>query len=94
NIDHFLDDPSQGTVEVGTQLDLHNALELDFGGSFYLGHGDPYFLTYMQKDGATTFNRFWGNCQGWTTEASQTTIAGATHIVPLQLGDQCAVLFY
>jgi hypothetical protein len=93
NIDHIQDDPSLGTVEVGTQLELENALELDIVRPFYLGGGDPYFLTYM-KDGTTTFNRFQGDCQGWRTQARLTTVSGATQIVPIQSGDRCCVLFY
>ena len=92
NIDHVRDDPSQGTVEVGTYLDLEDALDLSIVRPFYLGGGDPYFLTYM-TDGTTTFNRFHGDCQGWTTEARLSTVADATQIVPLQVGDGCYVLF-
>ncbi|HYO49442.1 MAG TPA: hypothetical protein VEW94_06290 [Chloroflexia bacterium] len=93
NIDHIQDDPSLGTVEVGTQLELENALELDIVRPFYLGGGDPYFLTYM-KDGTTTFNRFQGDCQGWRTQARLTTVSEATQIVPIQFGTRCYVLFY
>lgn len=95
NIDHVTDDPSQGTVEVGTelQLQLENALEVDIARTFYLDGGDPYLITYMD-DGATSFHRIRGDCQGWTTQATLTTVAGATQIVPLQIGDQCFVLFY
>jgi hypothetical protein len=92
NIDHVHDDPVKGTVEVGTHLDLEDALDLDIVRAFYLGAGDPYFLTYM-KDGRTTLNRFHGDCQGWTTETRLTTVADATQIVPMQIGDACYVLF-
>jgi hypothetical protein len=92
NIDHIQDDPTQGTVEVGSYLHLENSSKIDIARPFYLGGGDPYFITYM-KDGTTTFNRFRGDCQGWTTEASLNTVKDATQIVPLQVGDQCFVLF-
>jgi hypothetical protein len=93
NIDKVLDDPSRGTVEVGTYLDLENALTLDIVRSFYLDGLEPHFLTYM-KDGTTTFNRFHSDCKGWTTGASLTSVSDATQIVPLQVGDTCYVLFY
>jgi hypothetical protein len=93
NIDHINDVPSLGSEEVGTFLDLDNALKLDNVESFYLGGGDPYFLTYM-KDGTTTFNRFRGDCQGWTNQANLTTPEDVTHIVPVLVGDLCYVLFY
>jgi hypothetical protein len=93
NIDHVLDDPSRGTVEVGTHLDLPHALDIDIVESFYLNGGDPYFLTYV-KDGSATCNRFHGDCQGWTLGASLRTVDGATRIVPYQLGNETYALFY
>ncbi len=93
NIDHVLDDPADGTIEVGTYLDLEDALELDIVRTVYLGNGDPYFLTYM-KDGKTTLNRFHGDCQGWSKEAELTTVADAGEIVPLRIGEACFLLFY
>lgn len=92
NIDHVQDDPTQGTVEVGSNLHLDDSGKIDITRTFYLGNGDPYLITYV-KDGSTTFNRFNGNCRGWTTEASLKTVEGATQVVPLQLGDRCLVLF-
>jgi hypothetical protein len=92
NIDHVCDNPADGTVEVGTYLDLEDALALDIVRPFYLGAGNPYFLTYM-KDGKTTLNRFHGDCQGWATEARLTTVSDASQIVPIQLGEACYLLF-
>jgi hypothetical protein len=93
NIDRVLDDPADGTVEVGTQLDLEDALELDIVRAFYLEGSMPYFLTY-KKNGRTTFNRFHSDCRGWTTEARLSCVRGATQIVPLQIGNTCHMLFY
>jgi hypothetical protein len=93
NIDHVLDNPADGTVEVGTELDLEDALDLDIVRPFYLEGSEPYFLTY-KKDGTTTFNRFHSDCHGWTTEARLASVSEATQIVPLQVGDACYVLFY
>jgi hypothetical protein len=93
NIDHVLDDPTQGTVEVGTFLKLDNAQKLDIVEPFYMGAGDPYFLTY-QKDGSTILNKFHGDCQGWDVEGTQDTIAGASQIVPFRVGGDTYVLFY
>jgi hypothetical protein len=93
NIDHVLDNPSEGTVEVGTYLDLKDALDLDICRSFYLGGGDPYFVTYMEN-GETTVNRFNGDCKGWVEESRDTTLEGATQIVPFQIEQACYLLFY
>lgn len=92
NIDHVHDNPADGTVEVGTYLELEDALALDIVRSFYLGAGDPYFVTYMNS-GKTTLNRFHGDCKGWTTEARLAAVTDATQIVPLQLGGDCYLLF-
>jgi hypothetical protein len=92
NIDKVIDNPSEGTVEVGTYLDLDNALELDIVRSFYVEDA-PYFVTYM-KDGTTTLNRFHADCQGWTTEATFTAPRDVAHVVPLQLRDTCHLLFH
>lgn len=93
NIDHVRDNPAEGTVEVGTYLDLEDALELDICRSFYLGGGNPYFVTYMSS-GKTTVNRFDGDCKGWVTEGTTQTVAGATQIVPIQVAQTCYLLFY
>jgi hypothetical protein len=93
NIDHVLDDPSQGAVEVGAHLDLQDALELDMVRPYTSPQGDPGFVTY-KDDGATTFNRFHGDCEGWTTEAALTTVAGATHLVPMAVAHRRLVLLY
>ena len=93
NIDHVLDTPVLGTVEVGTYLQLEDALALDVVRSFTLG-GDPYFVTY-KSDGTTVVRRFRGDCQGWSQQASLSTVAGATDIVPLNGGDEKVyALFY
>ena len=93
NIDHILDDPSQGSVEVGTYLDLEDALDLNIVRSFYMGGGDPYFVTYMTS-GKTTFYRIHADCQGWTQQSQMSTVEGATDIVPYRVGDQAFALFY
>jgi hypothetical protein len=93
NIDHVLDDPSQGTVEVGTYLTLENALDLSIVRAFYLGGGDPYFAAYMDS-GSTTLYRFHGDCQGWTSQLETTTVQKAREIVPLVVNGQTLLLFY
>jgi len=93
NIDHIRDDPARGTLEVGTHLDLENALKLDIVRALFLDRSEPYFLTYM-KDGTTTFNRIHADCAGWTTEARTASVTDATQIVALQHADGCYVLVY
>lgn len=93
NIDHVLDTPSNGTAEIGTHLDLEDALELDIVRPFYLSTCDPYFLTYI-KDGTTTINRIRADCEGWVTEARVSLPATATVITPFSTSDGCYLLVY
>lgn len=89
--DHILDDPSQGIYVV---IFYHNLL-LDYDAMvpFYMGAGNPYFVTY-KKSGDTTFNRIHGDCLGWTKEASYSTVTGADLVVPFRRGAENYVLFY
>lgn len=91
NIDHIVDDPSEGSHPVGTYLGLSQ--DLDIVVPFYMGRGDPYFITYM-KNGATTFNRFHGDCLGWTEEASLSTVKGADIVAPFKVKKTQYVLIY
>ena len=91
NIDHIVDDPSQGSHPVGTHLDLPQ--DLDAVAAFPMKGGDPYFITY-KKDGETTFNRFHGDCLGWTKEAALSTVKDADLLVPFQLDSTNYVLIY
>lgn len=95
NIDRVLDDPSLGTVEVGTRLQdqIEDPKKVDIAESFTMNGGDPYFVTYM-KTGMTTWNRIHGDCQGWTREAAVVAVKDATQIVPYRLGNDNYVLFY
>ena len=93
NIDHVLDQPSAGTVEVGSLLgpegttgqlqDLKDSQTLTSCEPFIFGNGDPYFVTYISASGATTLNRFHGDCLGWTTVASLTAETGGKLVTPV-----------
>jgi hypothetical protein len=85
NIDHIMDGLSAGTAEVGTNLDLKDAQKLSLVQAFYLGNGDPYFVTY-KNDGTLTFFRFHSDCLGWTQVASLSSKSNATQMVPLAVG--------
>lgn len=93
NIDHLQDSPALGTVEVGSYLQsqLPDALEIAVARAFAL-NGDPYLLLY-KADGGTDLYRVRGDCQGWTKQASLTTVAGATEVVPYAVGDSIFALF-
>ena len=95
NIDHVLDDTTQGTIEVGTwlQSQLDEPTKIDIVAPFTMNGGDPYFVTY-RNDGSTGWFRIHGDCQGWTKAYDGTTIKGATQVVPYQIGDDRFALFY
>ena len=87
NIDHIWDDLSKGTNEVGSHLTLIDDQTLNIVHPFYVGPGDPYFLTYKADTGESTFNRVHGDCLGWTCNATETCVEGATDIVPYRIGE-------
>jgi len=95
NIDHINDDPSTGTVEVGTYLQnqLDDPKGVEIVAPFTLSGGDPHFVTY-RRDGKTDFFRIHSDCQGWTKQAELDGGKGVNLIVPYQVGDQHFQLFY
>jgi hypothetical protein len=84
NIDHVLDNPSDGTVEVATKMHLVDAQKLSIVEPFWHG-GHPHFLAY-RPDGLTTLYRIHSDCKGWTSVGSQQLPADATAVVPLTVG--------
>ena len=96
NIDHVSDDPTQGTVEVGTWLQnlLDDPTKIDIVEPFTMNGGDPYYVTYRASSGSTDWFRIHADCQGWTKEHSGTTVKSASQVVPYQLGDDRFALFY
>jgi hypothetical protein len=95
NIDHVLDDTTQGTTEVGTWLQnlLADPTKIEIAAPLTMNGGDPYFVTY-RSNGSTGWFRIHGDCQGWTKAHEGTTIKGATQVVPYQIGDDRFALFY
>ena len=95
NIDHILDDPSQGSIEVGTwmQNQLVDPTKIDIVEPFTMGDGEPYYVTY-RNNGSTDWFRIHADCQGWTKGASGTTVKSATQVVPYQIGNDRFALFY
>lgn len=95
NIDHILDDPSQGSVEVGTYMQdqLDDPKNIDIVEPFTMGGGEPHFVTYL-KSGKTQCFRIHADCQGWTKQAELETEKNASIVVPYQIGEERFMLFY
>ena len=95
NIDHIMDDPGTGTVEVGTYLQdqLDDPKGVEIVASFSMKGGEPYFVAY-RKNGQTGFYRIHSDCQGWTREAELDAGGGVTQIIPYETGGERFQLFY
>ncbi len=91
NIDHIMDGLSTGTAEVGTNLNLKDAQKLSIVQPFYLGNGDPYFVTY-KSDGTVTLFRFHSDCLGWTQVAGLKSKSNASQMIPLATGGKLFLL--
>jgi len=95
NIDHIMDDPATGTVEVGTYLQdqLPEPKGVEIVTPFTMKGGDPYFVTY-RGDGQAGFHRIHADCQGWSQEAVIDATAGVTQIVAYETDGNRFQLFY
>jgi len=96
NIDHMQDDPAMGSVEVGSylQAQLPDALAITNAALVPWADGEPYLLTYIAANGATTVYRVHADCQGWTSLAARATETGASQVIPFRIGGASYVLFY
>ncbi|MCG8409004.1 MAG: hypothetical protein MI923_27680 [Phycisphaerales bacterium] len=93
NIDHFMDNANEGShpvldIDVPAQMAGLHAVS-----TFSNARGDPYFVTY-RSNGEMTYNRFYGNCLGWTVEANSNSIANASLLCPFTVGAKNFVLLY
>jgi hypothetical protein len=87
NIDHLQNTLSQGSNEVGSYLSLKDDQKLNIVHSFAMENDEPYFLTYLEDSGESTFNRFHANCTNWSTVSTITAVTGVKHIIPYRIGD-------
>lgn len=81
NIDHVNNDPTTGTIEVSSQMDLANAQTLTLVEAFSLGYGDPCFIAY-RPDGLTVVYRIHSDCRGWTPIAHAQMEPAASALLP------------
>lgn len=92
NIDHILDDPTTGTSEVGTNLQLADAQDLSLVASFEQDQGHPHFIAY-RPDGLTVAYRIHSTCAGWSHLCQVQAIANASALLPVVVEErQCFVL--
>ncbi len=93
NIDHFMDDPTEGSHPV-CNIDVPDQMKgLQNVAAFTNGIGDPYFATY-RANGEMTFNKFHGNGLGWTILHKLTSSANAQLLQPIDQSTDNLVLLY
>ena len=93
NIDHLQNTLSQGSNEVGSYLKLKDDQKLKIVQPFAMENDEPYFLTYLESSGASSFNRFHANCTGWSTVATITAQTDVKQIVPYRIGNKNLSLY-
>ena len=84
NIDHFMDDPDEGSHPVLSQ-DAGNALLNSAVLAGFQGpEGQAYFVNY-QYNGSLTINSIYPNCLGWWTLHTSTVASGGSVLHPLSI---------
>ncbi|MDI5936343.1 hypothetical protein [Halomonas kalidii] len=89
NIDHYMDDPAQGSHPVGTGLPLPQ--ETSAAATLALQEG-PGFAGYRADSGQLTVNRFHSDCQGWQRQAQVQAGRGYAQLLALPCGDGNSLL--
>jgi hypothetical protein len=95
NIDHILDNPAAGTVEIGSYLQnqLPNALDVTLACIIPWADGEPYLATYDGKTYALNVYKIHADCQGWT-QLNTATVMASTQMISYRIGNQSFVLLY
>jgi hypothetical protein len=96
NIDHMLDNPALGSIEVGSQLQdkMLDAAAITNSAIIPWANGEPYLITYVAPSGNSAVYRIQSDCQGWTPVWMGVAVAGASQVVPYRAGDKTCVLIY
>jgi hypothetical protein len=95
NIDSILDDPTNGTIEVGSWLQdlLPNAMDISLVCMIPWANGEPYLATYDDKTKEVNVYRIHPDCKGWTN--LNTTLAGeASQQLSYKTGAASFLLLY
>ena len=93
NIDHFMDDPGEGSHPVLNIDAPAQMVGVNNVTTFAGAKGFPYFATY-RSNGEMTFNRIYGNCQGWDTLLQMTTSPGKKLMLTLEINNKNYLMLY
>ena len=94
NIDHFMDDPNEGSHPVlnidapEQMIDANNVVV------FLNTKGFPFFATYNSTNGMLTFNSIYANCQGWDSECELTTDSEQELMLTFCINSENYILLY
>lgn len=90
NIDHVLDDPSQGVREVGQHLPI----DLTFDALITFIQGHRLCFAGYHRTGSLSVNEIHADCRGWDERGQEAVPRDAGVVLPLTTGADTLVLFY
>lgn len=95
NIDHILDSPAQGSVEIGSYLQnqMPNALDVTMSVIIPWENGEPYLATYDGNSKNLNVYLIHSNCQGWTL-LNTTLVDDSTKMLSYRIGATSFILLY
>lgn len=95
NIDHILDNPQLGSVEIGSYLQnqLPNAMDVSISAIIPWQNGEPYISTYDGKTKNINIYRIHADCQGWTL-LNTTLVDDSTKMISYRIGSTSFILIY
>lgn len=93
NIDHFMDDPDEGSHPVLNVDAPAQMLGLSCVNTFVDSQGFPYFVTY-RANGDLTINRIYGNCLGWDVVCATGTEANRLLVTTFTVNNMNYILLY
>jgi hypothetical protein len=95
NIDHVLDSPALGSVEIGSYLQdkLPNALDVTISSSIPWTDGEPYLATFDGKTNGLNIYRIHADCQGWTN-LNTTSVDAARQMNSFSIAGLSYILLY
>ncbi|MEK9711114.1 MAG: hypothetical protein VW258_00965, partial [Thalassolituus sp.] len=87
NIDHFMDDPNEGSHPVLSKNACNTLLNASVLTGFSGPQGQAYFMVY-QDSGSISLNSIYPNCMGWWTLTSGQTEANAQVLHPITINEK------
>lgn len=95
NIDHILDNPALGSVEIGSYLQekLPNAMDVSMSSIIPWANGEPYLATYDGQAKNVNIYRIHADCQGWTC-LNTTLVDDSTKMLSWRIGDTSFLCLY